>query len=80
MGNNEIITGVLDQMRQTMATLWIGAASNLLTGSDMTKLDVFGIKLLGDLNALSIAQITAKFPMQARNPGTGRNESQRLQS
>jgi alpha-galactosidase len=63
-----------------MATLWIGAASNLLTGSDMTKLDVFGIKLLGDLNALSIAQITAKFPMQARNPGTGRNESQRLQS
>lgn len=80
VGNSEAITGVPDVKRETMATHWIGAAANLITGSDMTKLDALGIRLLSDPEALSVAQFTAKFPMQARNPGTGRNESQQRQA
>lgn len=79
VGNDEIITGVSDTMRETIASHWIGAAANLITGSDMTKLDTLGIRLLTDTHATEAAQLTSKFPMQARNPGTGGNLSKQLQ-
>jgi len=80
VGNEEAITGVSDTMRETIATHWIGAAANLITGSDMTRLDELGIRLLTDPNAMEVANFTAKFPMQPRNPGTGRNKTKQLQA
>ncbi|KAF2181619.1 glycoside hydrolase family 27 protein [Zopfia rhizophila CBS 207.26] len=79
-GNNETITGISDTMRETMTTHWIGAATNLISGFDMTKLGTLGIRLLSDPGATSVAQFTAKFPMQPRNPGTGQNDSKQLQT
>jgi alpha-galactosidase len=80
VGNNESITGVSDTMRETMASHWIGAAANLITGSDLTQLDATGKRLLTDANAMAAANFTAKFPMQARNPGTGSNDAKQLQA
>jgi len=80
VGNEAAITGVSDTMRESIATHWIGAAANLITGSDMTKLDELGIRLLTDPSAMEVARFTARFPMQPRNPGTGRNESKQLQA
>jgi alpha-galactosidase len=80
VGNGEAITGVTDSMRQTIATHWIGAGANLITGSDMTKIDELGVRLLTDKNAMEVADSTAKYPMQPRNPGTGRNDSKQLQA
>lgn len=80
IGNNESITGISDIQRQTIATHWIGAAANLISGSDMTKLDTLGIQLLTDPAGQEAAEFTAKYPMQARNPGTGRNDSMQLQA
>jgi alpha-galactosidase len=80
VGNEEAITGVPDAMRETIAIHWIGAAANLITGSDMTRLDQLGVRLLTDTNAMEVARFTAQFPMQPRNPGTGRNDSKQLQA
>lgn len=80
VGNNQSITGVSDSMRETIATHWIGAGANLISGSDMTKLDALGIQLLSAPNALNVAEFTAQYPMQPRNPGTGQNKSQQLQA
>ena len=80
VGNEKNITGVSDIMRKTIATHWIGAAANLISGSDMTRLDALGIKLLIDPAGQEVANFTARYPMQARNPGSGRNESKQLQA
>jgi len=80
VGNNMHITGISDAKRQTMASHWICAAANLITGSDMTRPDPLGIQLLSDPEALRVAQFTAKFPMQPRNPSTGDYRSRQLQS
>jgi len=80
VGNNKSITGVSDIKRKTIATHWIGAAANLISGSDMTRLDALGIKLLTDPAGQEVANFTARYPMQARNPGSGRNESKQLQA
>jgi alpha-galactosidase len=80
IGNGETATGVSDAMRTTIATHWIGAAANLITGSDMTRFDSLGVQLLTSSAAMGIAQFTAKYPMQPRNPGTGRNASKQLQA
>jgi alpha-galactosidase len=80
VGNEEDITGISDTMRETMATHWIGAAANLITGSDLTRLDSLGKLLLTGGDAMDVARFTARFPMQARNPGTGFNISKQLQT
>jgi alpha-galactosidase len=80
VGNDKSITGVGDAQRETIATHWICAAANLITGSDLTRLDELGIKLLTDEKAQAAADFTSKFPMQPRNPGTGRNDSRQLQA
>ena len=80
IGNGAAITGVSDSMRQTIATHWIGAGANLITGSDMTKIDELGARLLTNENAMRIAEFTARYPMQPRNPKTGRNDSKQLQA
>jgi alpha-galactosidase len=80
VGNAESITGVSDAMRTTIATHWIGAAANLITGSDMTKPDALGARLLTDDAAMEVAQFTARYPMQPRNPGTGKGDSKQLQA
>ncbi|KAI1073797.1 glycoside hydrolase [Whalleya microplaca] len=54
--------------RYAQAILWIGAGANLITGSDMTKVDDLGKKLLTDSEVLEIAAFTANFPMVPRNP------------
>jgi alpha-galactosidase len=80
VGNAANVSGVTDKQRQTIMTHWIGAAANLITGSDLTSLDDFGIKLLTDKNALSVADFTAKYPMQPRNPGSGKGDAKQLQA
>lgn len=59
---------------------WIGAASNLIIGSDLTQLDGLGIGLLTDKDAMGVADFTAHYPMQPRNPGTGLDSAQQLQA
>ena len=80
VGNPASVSGVTDAQRQTIMTHWIGAAANLVIGSDLTSLDDLGIKLLTDPNALAIADFTVKHPMQPRNPGSGKGDAVQLQA
>ncbi|KAH8817368.1 glycoside hydrolase family 27 protein [Xylogone sp. PMI_703] len=77
VGNAASITGVTDQQRYTIAIHWIGAGANLITGSDLTQVDSLGQELLYNSEALSVADFTANFPMQPKNPfGTTQPGSQ----
>ncbi|KAI0799431.1 glycoside hydrolase [Xylaria sp. FL0064] len=80
VGNTASVSGVTDDERQTIMTHWIGAAANLIIGSDLTNLDDFGLNLLTNAAALAVADFTASFPMQPRNPGTGAQSAQQLQA
>ncbi|KAI8630700.1 glycoside hydrolase [Xylariaceae sp. FL1651] len=80
VGNTALVSGVTDDERQTIMTHWIGAAANLIIGSDLTKLDDFGLNLLTNAAALTVADFTASFPMQPRNPGTGAQSAKQLQA
>lgn len=78
LGNPASISGVTDAERQTYMTHWIGAAANLITGSDMTNLDALGKNLLTNPSAIAIAEFAAQYPMQPRNPGTGGTDAKQL--
>ena len=80
VGNTASVSGITDTERQTIMTHWIGAAANLIIGSDLTNLDNFGLNLLTNTAALTVADFTASFPMQPRNPGTGAQSAQQLQA
>ncbi|MCJ1444520.1 MAG: hypothetical protein MMC23_005022 [Stictis urceolatum] len=84
IGNPESISGLTDAQRYTQAIHWIGAGANLITGSDMTRLDDLGTELLYNADAMDAAALTAQYPMQPRNPsgwGTpGGNEAMQLQA
>lgn len=80
VGNAENITGVSDTQRYTIMNHWLGAAANLIIGSDLTTLDELGIKLLTSPQSVSAANFFAQYPMQPRNPGTGNNLAQQLQA
>ncbi|OTA63616.1 glycoside hydrolase family 27 protein [Hypoxylon sp. EC38] len=80
VGNPASVSGVTDDERQTIMTHWLGAGANLIIGSDLTNLDDFGLNLMTNPNAIAIADFTAHFPMQPRNPGTGKSSSQQLQA
>ncbi|KAI8955485.1 glycoside hydrolase [Xylaria longipes] len=80
VGNAASVSGVTDDERQTIMTHWIGAAANLIVGSDLTNLDDFGLNLLTNAASLAVADFTAGFPMQPRNPGTGAQSAQQLQA
>ncbi|KAI1481620.1 glycoside hydrolase family 27 protein [Daldinia eschscholtzii] len=80
VGNPASVSGVTDDERQTIMTHWLGAGANLIVGSDLTSLDGLGLNLLTNSNAIAIADFTAHYPMQPRNPGTGLANSQQLQA
>ena len=80
VANPKSKTGVNDAKRQTIMTHWIGAAANLILGSDMTNVDALGKKLITDPAALEVADFTQTYPMQPRNPGTGNQSSKQLQA
>lgn len=80
VGNPENVTGVSDTQRYTIMNHWLGAAANLVIGSDLTTLDDLGIKLLTSLQSAQAADFFAQYPMQPRNPGTGNNLAQQLQA
>ncbi|KAI1245412.1 hypothetical protein MGN70_012302 [Eutypa lata] len=80
VGNAAVVSGVTDDERQTIMTHWLGAAANLIIGSDLTNLDDFGLNLLTNADALAVADFTAGFPIQPRNPGTGGQSAQQLQA
>lgn len=67
-----------------MAIHWIGAGANLITGSDMTRLDDLGRQLLHNTEAMSIAAFTSQYPMQPRTPSgwgdAGANEARQVQA
>jgi alpha-galactosidase len=68
VGNGASLSGITDQQRYTVMIHWIGAGANLITGSELRNLDTLGQELLYDSEALSIADFTAMFPMQPKNP------------
>ena len=77
VGNDANLSGLTDNQRRTVMTHWIGAGANLVIGSNMTKLDVYGLALLTNELALEIANnFTAKYPMRPtqgnNNPSHGR--------
>lgn len=79
-GNAASITGVSDTERRTIMTHWIAAGANLITGSDLKRLDKLGVELLTNNDALAVADFTAKYPMQPHNPGTGGSDAKQLQA
>lgn len=79
-GNAASITGVSDTQRRTIMTHWIAAGTNLITGSDLARIDTLGIELLTNKNALAVADFAATYPMQPRNPGTGAQDAKQLQA
>ncbi|KAL7958233.1 glycoside hydrolase family 27 protein [Trichoderma compactum] len=80
VGNNATISGITDAQRQTVMTHYIGAGANLILGSDLTHLDKFGLNLLTNKAAHDVADFTAQYPMQPRNPGTGGQDAKQLQA
>ncbi|OZJ02056.1 Alpha-galactosidase 3 [Bifiguratus adelaidae] len=80
VGNSENVTGVTDTQRITIMNHWLGAAANLIIGSDMTQLDDLGVRLLTSPQSAAAAKFFAQYPMQPRNPGTGNNKAQQLQA
>ncbi|KAL7809592.1 glycoside hydrolase family 27 protein [Trichoderma gracile] len=83
-GNGQSLTGLSDVQRYTVAIHWIGAGANQITGSDLSQLDTLGRELLYDPELLSVAEFTAQYPMQPKNPfGTtspGSQASEQLQA
>jgi alpha-galactosidase len=80
VGNAENLTGVSDAQRITIMNHWLGAAANLVIGSDLNQLDHLGTKLLTSKESSQAADFFAQYPMQPRNPGTGDNLPQQLQA
>ena len=80
VGNAEALTGVNDSIRTTVMNHWLGAAANLLLGSDLTALDDLGIQLTTSRQSIAASNFFASYPMQPRNPGTGANLPQQLQA
>ncbi|KAF9071295.1 family 27 glycoside hydrolase [Rhodocollybia butyracea] len=69
-----------DDERVTIMTHWIGAASNLILGSDLTNIDATGMSIITNAEAISVADFAAKNPMRPRNPETGLSDAQQLQA
>ncbi|KAL1964378.1 hypothetical protein VTN77DRAFT_7063 [Rasamsonia byssochlamydoides] len=80
VGNAENLTGVSDAQRITIMNHWLGAAANLILGSDLNQLDDLGTRLLTSQESIQAAGFFAQYPMQPRNPGTGDNLPQQLQA
>lgn len=80
VGNAANLTGVSDAQRITIMNHWLGAAANLIIGSDLNQLDDLGTKLLTSNESIQAADFFAQYPMQPRNPGTGDNVPQQLQA
>ncbi|KAL4744616.1 hypothetical protein BDW72DRAFT_212326 [Aspergillus terricola var. indicus] len=80
VGNPANITGVTDKQRITLMSIWIGASSILLLGSDMTNLDNPGEWLITSPSSIAAADFCARYPMQPRNPETGSNRAMQLQA
>jgi alpha-galactosidase len=80
VGNPANVTGVSDTQRITIMNHWLGAAANLIIGSDLTQLDTLGLKLLASPQSAALATFSAQYPMQPRNPGSGNNLAQQLQA
>lgn len=78
--NAEKLTGVNDTMRTTVMNHWLGAGANLILGNDLTQTDALGYKLLTSPQSTTAANFFARYPMQPRNPRTGNNLAQQLQS
>ncbi|XWX02247.1 hypothetical protein V2A60_010282 [Cordyceps javanica] len=79
-GNAADVTGVSDVQRRTLATHWIAAGANLITGSDLARLDDLGRELLASPRALAAADFAATYPIQPRNPGEGAAAAKQLQA
>jgi len=84
VGNPQSLSGLSDVQRYTVASHWVGAGANLITGSDLTHLDALGKELLFSEEATYVADFTSQWPMQPRNPagwGTpGAGDAMQLQA
>lgn len=80
VGNAASITGVSDVQRRTIMTHWIATGANLITGSDLARIDALGLELMTNKAALAVADFAANYPMQPRNPGSGEQGAKQLQA
>lgn len=80
VGNEALITGINDLQRTSVMSHWIGAAANLILGSDMTRIDDHGKKLLTSKGSRRATEFCGQYPMQPRNPGNGSSTSQQRQA
>ncbi|KID74805.1 alpha-galactosidase, partial [Metarhizium brunneum ARSEF 3297] len=81
VGNNETLAGVNATQQQTIMTHGIASGSNLILDSDLTQLDGrLSQSLLLNASVLQLADFTARYPMQPRNPGTGGQDAKQLQA
>ncbi|KIE00088.1 alpha-galactosidase, partial [Metarhizium majus ARSEF 297] len=81
VGNSETLAGVNATQQQTIMTHGIASGSNLILDSDLTQLDgSLSHSLLLNASVLQLADFTARYPMQPRNPGTGGQDAKQLQA
>ncbi|KAI5456487.1 glycoside hydrolase superfamily [Mariannaea sp. PMI_226] len=71
--NSENLSGLNLDQRKSVFIHWIGASAELNLGDDLNLPTPEGLALLNDQDALSVANFTANYPMQPRNPGSGGN-------
>ncbi|KAF9071324.1 glycoside hydrolase superfamily [Rhodocollybia butyracea] len=80
VANSAVLDGVTDDERFTIMSHWMGAASNLILGNDMTDIDATGTAILTNSEAHNVADFATQNPMRPRNPGTGLGDAQQLQA
>ena len=77
--NKATTTSINDEQRISVMSHWIGAAANLILGSDMSRIDDLGKQLLTSKKSRLATGFCGKWPMQPRNPGNGSSTAQQRQ-
>lgn len=80
VGNPASVSGIDDAQRVTVMSHWLGAAGNLILGSDLSNLDDLGRTLLTSSKSGQAVDFCNNWPMQPRNPGNGSSTAQQLQA
>ena len=78
--NAEKLAGISNVQRYSVVTHWLGAGANRISGSDQRSIDTLGRYLNSDSEAMAVANFTSQWPMQPRNPSSGKGASQQLQA
>jgi alpha-galactosidase len=80
VANDPSVDGINNVQQQTMMSHWIGAGANLILGDDLTRISSSGLRLLTHPTVQAISAFTARYPMQPRNPGSGKQDPKQMQA